>query len=53
MARYKVMVTDGRKVITTQSFDDYDQAMDGLDVLEDRYGKDYTVEFKDSRYFRR
>lgn len=46
----KVSKTDrGRRTVVKQEFRDYDEAMDFLDKMEEKYGDQYIVEF-DSRF---
>ena len=42
---YEVKVLDGRKIVVQGNFDDYYEAMEFLDEVEERYGDLYTVKF--------
>lgn len=44
--RYIVTVRSGSKVVLKEQFKNYDDAMNKMDVLEDRY-PNCSVEFKD------
>lgn len=54
--RYVIEIREigrGRRFVEQLSFADYDEAMDRLDDLEERYHNTCTVEFRDTAAFRR
>lgn len=47
--RYQVTIRKGKKTVQHAGFDDYDTAMAWLDSMEDKYGEQYTADFRDTK----
>jgi hypothetical protein len=51
--RYEITVSKGRKTILRMRYKVYEAALSALADIEEQYGYDYTVEFKDTQPFTR
>ena len=45
--RYIIKVLKGKRIIITEKFNSYNDALESLDNLEEKYGDIYTIEFQD------
>lgn len=50
---YQVTVSSRHKIIEKKVFQSQSQALDYLDLMEDRYGEIYTVEMQDMSSFKK
>ena len=50
MKLYEIKVFEGRKKIIHRFYNDYDEALDDLDAIENRYKSDYKIEFTNSSF---